>query len=123
MGRIDTNKNAMDIQLGSLMPKGASTDLKPKLVDLSSKAQKLASSGTLTKALSSSGAGLGIASGIYGLADSFFGNDNVAMPAGLTSQEKQQITAQRRSNASKTAKSSVSSVMSILGAVLSLALL
>lgn len=122
-GGLTLKNNIMDLQLGSLMPKGASTSLQPKLADLSSKAQELASSGSLSKALSASGAGLGIASGVYSLADTFLNSENAAMPAGLTSQEKQQISSQRRSNANKTARSSVSGIMSILGSVLALAAL
>lgn len=113
----------MDIQLGSLMPKGATTSLSPKMLDLSDKAKKLASSGSLSKALSASGAGLGIASGIYGLADTFFGSENSSMPAGMTSQEKQQVISQRRSNAAKTASGATNGIMSILASVLALAAL
>lgn len=113
----------MDSRLGSLMPKGATTSMSPKLVDLSDKANSLISSGNLSKALSASGAGLGIASGVYGLADTFFGSDNAAMPSGLTSQEKQQVTSQRRSNARKTASGATNGIMSILASVLALAAL
>lgn len=122
-GLTPLKKMIMDYNLASLMPKGATTSLSPKIADLSSKAESLVSSGGLSKALSASGAGLGIASGVYGLADTFFGNSNSSMPAGLTSQEKQQISAQRRSNASKTARGATSGIMSILSSVLALALL
>lgn len=113
----------MDSRLSSLIPKGATTSMQPKLADLSSKAQSLVSSGSLSKALSASGAGLGIASGIYGLADTFFGSNNSAMSAGMTSQEKQQVTAQRRANASRTAAGATNGIMSILASVLALAAL
>lgn len=111
------------MNLASLMPKGATTSLSPKMVDLSSKAQKLASSGSIGRALSATGAGLGIASGVYGLADTFFSSSNSSMPAGLTSQEKQQVTSQRRSNAARTASGATNGIMSILASVLALAAL
>lgn len=125
IGRIDTKDiiEFMDTRFLNLLPKGASTSLSPQLADLSSKAESLLSSGSLSKVLSSSGAGLGLASGIYGLADTFFGSSNSPMPAGLTSQEKQQVSSQRQANASRTAKGATSGIMSILGSILALATL
>lgn len=124
MGRIDTTSKKikiMDIRLQSLLPKGATTSQPP---GISGHLGKWANtSNGLSGALSSTGAGLGVAQGIYRLANTFLNNKNTPFPSGLSSEEKQDFVRQRQSNASKTASSASSSVLSILGSILSLALL
>lgn len=111
----------MDIRLQSLLPKGATTSRVP---GISGHLGKWANaSNGLSGALVSTGAGLGIAQGVYGLADAFLNNKNASLPSGLSSEEKQDFVKQRQSNASNTASSASSSILSIIGSILSLALL
>lgn len=108
----------MDIRLESLLPKGATTSKMPSIV------KNIGDfSGSPLKALGSAGAGVSLASDVYGLAKSFFNDSSSPIPAGSTSEEKQEFVKSRRMQSEKTAKSAASSAFGIISTLIPLLLL
>lgn len=108
----------MDIRLESLLPKGATTSKVPNLVKSVENF-----SGSPMKALGTSGAGVSLASDVYGLAKSFFNDSYPSISPGATSEEKQEIVKSRRKQSENSAKSAVSSAFGIISTLIPLLLL